>query len=313
MRIKYIDRESGKEAYEEVYGGQAIDWLYSSKSKSEKKALFSLNHRLAASFKKLVGWLVSRKLLSVIYGAFQKSYLSRKKVDPFIRQFNIKKNDFLEPVDGYSSFNDFFIRKIRLDARPIDKDPKVAICPADGRYQVYPNLSSTIQLAVKGKQLSGEQLLQACGIKGAAEGYSLVKVRLCPVDYHRYHFPFDCIVTEPRIFKGPLLSVNPIALGSNPSILLKNHRIVSFLKSEHFGEVIFVEVGATFVGTIHQTYTQHQMQYKAEEKGYFSFGGSMLLLFFRKDKIQWDSDFLSASDKGLELYAKMGTSLGRAF
>lgn len=313
MKIQYVDRETGLECSEIVYGGAALRWLYSDQATASQSSIVGKSIAILSSyFKKSVRWLITQKIASAVYGFIQKSRLSRRKVEPFIKKFDIQRHEFLEPVNGYNSFNDFFIRRIRSECRPVNQDLKTVVCPADGRYQVYPDLTKPIELAIKGVKLSPASLFQACGLDFMHDNYSLVKIRLCPVDYHRYHFPFDCMVSEPKIKKGPLYSVNPLALSKDPDILLKNHRIISFLKSDQFGEVIFIEVGATFVGSIHQTYTPHQMQYKGKEKGYFSFGGSMLLMIFKKDAIAFDSIFIEASKKGLEVYSKMGLSLARA-
>lgn len=185
------------------------------------------------------------------------------------------------------------------------------ILPADARYLVFPHLKTTETFWVKGQKLSLEQLLQSAPLARRYEEGSMVIARLCPVDYHRFHFPCDCIPQEPQEINGPLFSVNPIALRRNLSILAENKRVVTSLKTTHFGEILFIEIGATYVGTIHQTYTPGTPCLKGDEKGYFSFGGSSLILLFEPRTIQFDQDLLDYSAKTIEVRALLGQSLGR--
>ena len=106
--------------------------------------------------------------------------------------------------------------------------------------------------------------------------------------------------------------VNPIALRKNIEILTENKRMITHLKTEHFRTVLYIEVGATYVGSIHQTFEAEKHYGKGEEKGYFSFGGSCIILLFEPFRVQFDADLLEASEEGIEVLGKMGQSLGRA-
>ena len=133
--------------------------------------------------------------------------------------------------------------------------------------------------------------------------------RLCPTDYHRFHFPFSCHASSVKVINGFLYSVNPLALSKNIEIFTENTRVISTLTSEIFGEVIFIEVGATNVGSIHQTYREGTVQ-KGEEKGYFSFGGSSLILLFEEGRIVFDQDLIEAGKTGVEIKCLMGQPMG---
>ena len=85
------------------------------------------------------------------------------------------------------------------------------------------------------------------------------------------------------------------------------------MNSKDFGKVLFLEIGATFVGAIHQTYTPNKPHQKGDEKGYFSFGGSSLILLFQKGKIQFDPDLLHATSQGVEIKCLMGQSMGKTY
>ena len=136
--------------------------------------------------------------------------------------------------------------------------------------------------------------------------------RLAPPDYHRFHFPITCIPGPPHPIDGPLFSVHPIALAKHWGILAENKRVVTSLLSEQFGKVLFIEVGATNVGTIHQTHLPNIEQQKGVEKGYFSFGGSCILLLFAKGRFCLDADLKKASLQGLEVRCLMGQSMGKS-
>ena len=81
------------------------------------------------------------------------------------------------------------------------------------------------------------------------------------------------------------------------------------LDSDTFGSVAFVEIGATCVGTIHQTFQGTNMK-KGDEKGYFSFGGSCIVMLFEKGRITFDNDLITYSKKEIEVVSKWGTQLG---
>ncbi len=135
---------------------------------------------------------------------------------------------------------------------------------------------------------------------------SLLLSRLCPTDYHRFHFPVAGVPGPSRLVNGPLYSVNPIALKQNIDILATNKRCITEIDSERFGKLIYVEVGATCVGSIVQTYHSHVAVQKGEEKGFFKFGGSSTILIFEPGIIQFDEDLVANSAQQREVYARMG-------
>ncbi len=298
--IRYIDRKTHQEMTEKVYGGFFIDLLYGTNWFSNFISLIFLP-------------LFSRvPFLSQFYGWIQKSKLSKKKIIPFIKKYHVDTSEFQDPVESFQSFNDFFIRKLKPEARPIVPDPQNAILPADGRYLVYDNIHSIDGFFVKGKKFSLESLLQSSTLAHKYSQGSMVIARLAPVDYHRFHFPTDCQPDVAHLIPGKLFSVNPTALKKHVEILTENKRMITHLHTHHFGTILFIEVGATYVGSIHQTYTPRKWIPKGDEKGFFSFGGSCLILLFEPFRIQLDSDLLDASRKRLETLGQMGQSLGKA-
>lgn len=299
-KIFYIDRQSGQKQVEKVYQDQLLQKLYGDLKKSYWLRLVLLPLITKFSF------------LSRIYGYLQKKPLSRRKINPFIQAFEIDSQEFLEPISAFQSFNDFFIRRLKKEARPIAEGKEVAVMPADGRYLFYNSLQKDHSLPLKGIIFNLKDLLQD---KELAEKYvegTLILARLCPSDYHRFHFPFDCQAGVTKLINGYLQSVNPLAVRHNLKTFAQNKRTLCKLQSEPFGEVLYMEIGAFNVGSIQQTYQPGQFQTKGEEKGYFEFGGSALILIFQKNKIQLDADLLKATAQGLEIRCLLGQKLGRA-
>ncbi len=291
----YIDRKTGEKKIELVYGQLALEFLYNGNI---------LGHSLAYLSAKL-------SFLSKFYGWWMSQPWTKKKVQAFIQKYHVNQSDFRDPVDTFRSFNDFFCRKLKPGARPIAESD--AIIPTDGRYLVYPDISQSDGFLVKGKQFSLKALLQDGALAAKYEKGSLVMGRLNPSDYHRFHFPIDCRASSARLINGLLYSVNPISLKQNIHRLTENKRVVTQLESEDFGEVLYLEVGATNVGVIHQTYDSNKDQKKGTEKGFFSFGGSTIILLFKNRRIKFSEDLVANSSKHFETLCSMGQPLGSKF
>lgn len=300
-KIFYLNRKTQKVEEEKVYGKFFLETLYG-------------NSFLSFFCKKgLLLWLSESSCFSYFYGWLQNKKLSQKKIRPFIQKFHVDEEEFLKPASSYKNFNEFFSRKLKKEARPIAEGAKVAILPADGRYLVFPDLSESSHFFVKGQKLDLVTLLQDEKLADEYKDGSLVFARLCPTDYHRFHFPMDCTPSGSKILNGYLYSVNPMALRKNIKILSENKRALTVLETADFGKVLFIEVGATSVGSIKQTYLPDTACKKGDEKGYFEFGGSTILLLFKHKKIVFDDDLVLSSKQRLEVKANMGESLGRAY
>lgn len=297
--IIYIDRQTGQKQIEKVYKEGALNLLYGHSWLSKFFAPW-----LLPSLTKWPGF-------SHLYGYLQKHPFSVRKIRPFIEKFHIDPSEFLNSISEYRSFNDFFIRKLKPEARPIDSDPCVAVIPADGRYYFYADIAQCSGFIVKGQKFELETLLKDSSLAQEFQGGSMVLARLCPSDYHRFHFPCDCLPGPTRLINGWLYSVNPLAVKKNIHILTQNKRTLCELRSPLFGRILYLEIGATSVGSIQETYIPHQWQSKGTEKGYFEFGGSALILLFAKNTIAFDNDLLAATEEGCEIRCLLGQSMGR--
>lgn len=236
----------------------------------------------------------------------QDSYLSKFKIESFIKSNGINIKDFVVPADGFKSFNDFFIRKIKPDVRQIDYDENCVISPADCKVFVIQRLEEETEFFVKNNYFNLEKFLNDKDLAREYLGGTLILFRLRPKDYHRFHFPFDCIPTKAKAINGTLETVNPIAYKAGINPLTENERKLIFLKSEKFDDVAFVPVGAMMVGKISETYKPNKEYLKGDEAGYFSFGGSSIVMIFKKNIVEVEHSFVANSEAGLESEVLIG-------
>ena len=258
--IRYYHRTRGRVEEEKVYGERSLRWIYETGP-----------GRLALAL------LVRRPLFSKFYGWLMDRPSSRKRILPFIEQYGLDPSDFADSPESFRTFNEFFYRKLKPEARPVDPGQTTAVFPADGRHWVCQDLSRLNDFWVKGQRFDVAAFL---GDGELAERYragSLVMSRLCPVDYHRYHFPCAGVPGENRLINGWLHSVSPVALRRNARYLWENKRAFCLLESPVFGTVVYAEIGATCVGGLVSTYRAGEPVRKGAEKGYFRFGGSCVV------------------------------------
>jgi phosphatidylserine decarboxylase len=291
--IQYFNRYTGKVETEDVYGGNFLRWTY-----GNPLGRLSLHA------------LVKRAAFSRWYGSRMDQPASRKKVLPFIETFRLDASEFADSPECYKTFNEFFYRKLKPEARPIAQDPNAAVFPADARHLGFQNISKIEGIFVKGAVFDLATLLQDENLAKRYHEGAIVLSRLCPVDYHRFHFPVGGIAGTPRPIDGPLFSVNPIALKQNIRIFTSNKRAVTEIDSPEFGKVLMLEIGATCVGSFEYTYKPGAVQ-KGAEKGFFKFGGSSTITIFEPNRIKLAPDLLEKSKQGMELYARIGDVMGR--
>jgi len=290
--ITYYDRPSGEVRRETVLGDGFIRWAYR-----------SLSGRLCSPL------AFGNSILSRLLGWYFGSKLSRGRIERTIADLGIDASEFARSPDEFTSFRDFFTRRLKETARPFPADPDLLPSPADGRLLVYPMVDAATEVRVKGIDGPVEDLFDE-PIDGF-EGGAIAVVRLCPADYHRYHFPCDGTVVEAREIRGRYDSVNPVALASRPRIFCRNKRSCALIDTEAFGRFAFVEVGAFGVAGIHQTYEGARVS-RGQEKGYFDFGGSTIVLLFRPGALAFDADLVENSARGIETLVKVGESIARS-
>ena len=293
--ITYYDRYSRQYCVEEIYGEGALRFAYET------------------SFGRGLTWLIfARPFISRLFGWYMNRSRSKTKILPFIKEYGLDPADFKLPPDAFGSFNEFFCRELKEDRRPINTDPESIVFPADGRHMGWQQIGMEQHVFIKGQKWNLEQLLGGDGnLIDRFEGGSMVLSRLCPVDYHHFHYPVEGIQRE-CIWLGKLLySVSPIALRHNLSYLWQNKRCLNIIETKTAGACCFIEIGATNVGTIkHRPIAGDGRIAKGQPKGWFEFGGSSVVTIFEKGRVGLSEDLLQFSSKGIELYAKVGDQMG---
>ncbi len=250
------------------------------------------------------------RLVNRLIGWYLKSKWSCKLILPFIKKHQINMQDFEREFSNYDSFNDFFIRKLRGGARYIEENKNVFVSPVDGKLAVIPEVSLEENFFLKGACFNLNKLCKSDSLAASFVGGDLFVFRLAPYDYHRFHLPFDAKVLGIIPVLGYYDSVNPIALRYGATSLETNARKIIKLRSEIFGDVLFVAIGAMMVGSIQLRVQNGDFCFKGEELGFFEFGGSTICLLFKNGVVRCDNSFLKHSTDGFESEVRMGMAVG---
>lgn len=288
MDIRYYNRYTNKVEVEKVYGDGAVRFLYSN------------------PIGKLLSGAVTSSIVSTFYGELQSMTFTKNKIPKFVKDFEINLDDYL-PAEGrslddpYGSFNEFFIRRFRDGKREFNAAENEMPAFSEARYFGYESIQNSYKIPVKGKYLNSTELLQNKKWQDVFNDGPLLLARLCPVDYHRFHYPLDGQVIDYYKVDGTYHSVNPIALKMKNDIFSTNIREVTIIETEKFGKLAYVEVGATMVGRIVQTSDLKECK-QGQEKGYFLFGGSTVIVLGEKGKWSPSDDIINNTKNGIETY-----------
>lgn len=277
------DRAAGEYREELEYGGKSLDFLYNT----------VIGRILLKAF-------FCRKIYSKINGAFMKSRFSKRKIAPFIEKYNVDLSAC--ESTNFNSFNDFFTRRYRFST---DCTRDELIAPCCGRLSSYP-ITDALSLKIKHSVYTLSELAGKIDVSGYGGGVCLV-YRLAVEDCHRYVFCDDGEIIAEENISGALHTVRPIS--EKYRVFSRNHRICSVLKTERFGEIIEIEVGALQVGKI----TNHDVKKfsRMDEKGYFEFGGSTIIQLFKSGVIEVDGDIRLNTENGTETLVKTGERVGK--
>lgn len=232
---------------------------------------------------------------------------SRALIRPYIRRHHILMESF-EAVE-YRSFNDFFTRRRRPEALRIDQAPSHLISPCDGLLTAYP-IAPECRFQVKCCSYSLEELLRDRLLAERYTGGLCLIFRLTPRHYHRYCYIDDGHRGETFSLPGVLHSVRPLCCGKYP-VYIQNQREYTVLHTEHFGDVIQVEVGALLVGRICNATGRGRIR-RGEEKGHFEFGGSTILLLLEPGRVELEGQILRRTARGQEYPVRQGQQIGWA-
>jgi phosphatidylserine decarboxylase len=285
---RFVHRETGELRTERVYGERELRILYGTWWGA------ALLHAVA-----------KRSWLSRFAAVMNRSSMSRHKIPSFIARYGIDATEAELPAAAYPSLDAFFARKLKPETRPIDANPLHLAAPAEGRALAFAALPQG-RLNVKGSTVD---IADLADVPIGFEPGACFVIRLAPCDYHRFHFPVDGEASAAQHRGRNLHSVHPIALTAGAASF-RNKRNVSIIENTSCGPLLQIEVGALSIGSIVQTYAPGPVK-KGQEKGYFHFGGSTVVLLCERGRVAPDQDLLDTTAAGLETLIKVGTRIAR--
>jgi phosphatidylserine decarboxylase len=266
---------------------------------------------------------------SIAYGDEMDEPATPQRIDEFIADYDVDVGDLDRPAHEFTTLNELFSRPLRPGARTVERpdDPRIAVSPADCRLACFHAADGTADLVVKGRRHGVADLVgatfagsgpglarvRAFHAAASADGFSVAVCRLAPGDYHRFHWPVDGEWTCDDVLDiaGEYHSVAAPVLAGPVDVLGRNRRRVCVVTTAAFGDVAIVAVGAVRVGTIELTAAPGDAV-KGAELGRFRYGGSTVVVVFRRGTIEFDPDLLDNSRHGVETLVRMGSRLGRA-
>ena len=283
--MKIWDREKNTFKEEKEYGKKKLEFLYN-----------TIIGRI------LLRLIFASRWFSNLQAIYQKSKKSRKDIEPFIQEYNIDMSEY-PSIATYNSFSDFFKRKREIKNNSSNNE-LVAI--ADSKLQVH-YLDSNSVLSIKQSKYELKELFEDEKLAKEYENGICLIYRLAMDNYHRYMYLDSGKLIENKKIKGKLHTIRPIS--SIYNVYCTNCREISVLATKNFGQVVQVEVGAMLVGKIQNN---GDVEFsKLQEKGYFDFGGSTIIQFFKKDSIVIDDDIINMSKEDRETEVKIGMKIGR--
>ena len=242
--------------------------------------------------------------LSIKQGKKYDDPASANEIQGFINFHKLDVSEVLKPIDQFKNFNEFFYRELKPDARPASApdNPKIIVSPADCRTVVFNKIDDATRIWVKGREFSISRLLGDTYPQDAKRyvNGALGIFRLAPQDYHRFHIPVDGVMGAPKLIAGEYYTVNPMAIRSALDVYGENIRTIVPIDSVAHGRVMAICVGAMMVGSTIITRKQGDNVRRAEELGFFKFGGSTVLLLFEPGVMKFDQDLIDNSNDAVE-------------
>ncbi|MEJ6552881.1 archaetidylserine decarboxylase [Psychrobacter pacificensis] len=264
--------------------------------------------------------LVPQQKLSKVAGRLAASrhpYVKRTFIRGFAKAYNISLDEYeRQSLNAYESFNDFFTRELKEDARTIDTTANGIVSPADGIISQLGQIKDHKMLQAKGRHYDvGQLLADSEDGRYFADG-SFATIYLAPSNYHRVHMPFAGTLTKTRYVPGTLFSVNNTTAANVPDLFARNERLICMFDTK-YGKAAVVMVGAMIVAGIETVATgkitrtddiqeaDHDMQFAAgEELGRFYLGSTAIVVLPKAAKADWQETMKANS------FVKMGQLLG---
>ena len=269
-------------------------------------------------------YLIPKQALTELAGKFagaEAGRLTTNVIRWFVGRYGVDMAEAANPdIAGYKTFNDFFTRALKPDARPLaDAD---FVCPVDGAISQFGDIERDQIFQAKGHRYSTTALVGGdAALASRFEHGSFATLYLSPRDYHRIHMPCDGRLTRMIYVPGALFSVNPTTARGVPGLFARNERVVCVFESA-FGPFVLTLVGATIVGSMatvwHGTVNPpragqlQEWRYdttpvvlkKGEEMGRFLLGSTVVMLFPR-DTLRFNPQWQPAGT------LRMGEAMGQ--
>jgi len=254
--------------------------------------------------------LLVRPEVSNAVGHFLSSGASRWLVPYYIKKHKIDMNNIDIPRHGFLSFNDFFTRKRKIEYYDITYGHLIS--PCDGLLSVI-NIKKNVAFSIKNTEFSLEDLLKDNKLAKEFQNGTALVFRLAPADYHRYCYAASGKVLSHKKIKGKLHCVRPVAIRQMP-VFIQNSREYQVIETELFGRMIQMEIGALLVGKIknHSVPSEKSLICAGDEKGYFEFGGSTIILLLKKDEIRCNRKLYKRRNGNWEIPVYKGEFIGKA-
>lgn len=273
----------------------------------------------------LTQYLLPHKIISLIAHLsanckiiWVKNYL----IGYFIKRYAVNMNEAIEADPfAYATYNQFFTRRLKPEARPIDASPAAIVSPADGAIAQIGRINNEKIIQAKGHDYSVHDLLANDPCAEQFLNGSFATVYLAPKDYHRVHMPFNGKLLKMLYIPGKLFSVNNHAAENIPNVFARNERVAAIFDTAA-GPMAVILVGAMIVGSIETTWAgqitpPHTSQIKnynyanqdaieiakGAEMGLFKLGSTVIILF-APQAITWDQSISNNMD------IKMGRKIG---
>lgn len=250
--------------------------------------------------------IIVRPFISRLAGWFLDSGISKGLIPGFVKRNRIDLSEYEEK--NYTSYNDFFTRKQKPEARPVAKGDKILVSPCDGKATVC-RIGRDSRFFIKDMEYTLDQLLRNSHLTRRYQGGYAVIFRLTVEDCHRYCYVADGWKSPNVYIRGRLYPVGQAAQEDGRAYV-ENTREYTLLKTSCLGTVLMMEVGALLVGKIHNFQKDACAVKKGQEKGFFAFGGSTVVLLLQPDKVRLDFDLVENSENGYETLVKMGERIG---
>lgn len=287
--ISSMHRKSGMLVVEPVYAARFLNWAHKS-----PLGIWMMQSVLSRCF---VSWL---------YGWWHRRSWTKYKILPFVDAVAIDLDICQKKVSEFSSFAEFFARKIDLTKRPIAHEPGVCVSPVDSRVLAYEFVSATRAFEIKGRNFDLRSFLRLEEDMKLVESGPMLVFRLHLADYHHFHFPVSCRPSRSREIAGRSYMVSPYITQWLPKTYSENRRTITRLESDEFGPLLMIEIGGFTISSLVQEFEPEVKVGKGDHKGHFGLGGSTVVLVFQPGRAKLDADILRNTAEGFETIVNFG-------